>query len=66
MLEKKTTSNGRQPQNIKSGISQQPMSGSFQNFELKLRGPNWKYKWLEIKTTSNGRQPQNIKSGICQ
>ena len=33
----KTTSNGRRPQNIKSGISQQPLIGSYSNFKLKLR-----------------------------
>ena len=33
------------------------MSGSFSNFELKLMGPNRKYKGLAMKTTSNGRRP---------
>ena len=33
----KTTSNGRRPQNIKSGISQQPLIGSYSNFKLSLR-----------------------------
>ena len=40
MLETNMTSNGRRPQNIKSGISQQPPIGSFSNLKLKLRGPN--------------------------
>ena len=77
MLEMKTTSNGRRPQNIKSWISQQPLIGSSSNFKLKLRGPNQnqKYmKWrrppmeddLQWKTTSNGRRPPNIKSWISQ
>jgi hypothetical protein len=33
----KTTSDGRRPQNIKSGISQEPMPGSYSNIKLKLR-----------------------------
>ena len=33
----KTTSYGRQPQTIKSVISQQPLIGSFSNFKLKVR-----------------------------
>ena len=61
----KTTSNGRWPQNIKSGISQQPLIEPFSNFNLKFRGPNWKKKLLEMKTISNRRRPQ-IKSGISQ
>ena len=32
----KMTFNGRQPQNIDCGISQQPMIGSCSNFKLKL------------------------------
>ena len=47
------TSIGRRPQNIKSGISKQPLIGSFLNFEFKLRWPN--QNGIEIKTTSNGR-----------
>jgi hypothetical protein len=35
-LQWKTTLNGRWPQNIKSGISQQPLIGSSSNFKLKL------------------------------
>jgi hypothetical protein len=66
MLEMKTTSNGRRPQNIKSWISQQPLIGSSSNLKLKLRGPNKNIKLLEMKTTSNGRRPQNIKSWIPQ
>ena len=38
----KTTSDGRQPQNIKNGISQQPLIRSFSNVNLKLRGANRK------------------------
>jgi hypothetical protein len=33
----KMTSHGRGPQNIESGISQQPLTGSYSNFKLKLR-----------------------------
>ena len=33
----KTTSNGRQPQNINSGISQQPQFGLNSNIKLQLR-----------------------------
>ena len=40
MLDMKTTSNGRRPQNIKSWISQQPLIRSSSNFKLKLRRPN--------------------------
>ena len=47
MLEMKTTSNGRRPQNIKSWISQQPLIGSSSNFKLKLRGPNKNIKCLK-------------------
>jgi hypothetical protein len=36
----KMTFNGRQPQNIKSGISQQPFIGSYLNLKLYLRRPN--------------------------
>ena len=34
----KNCSNGRQPQNIKSGISQQPLIRSYLNFKLELGG----------------------------
>ena len=40
MLQLKTTSNGRWPQNIKNWISQQPIIGSSSNLKHKLRGPN--------------------------
>ena len=61
-LQWKTTLNGRWPQNIKSGISQQPLIGSSSNFKLKLRGQNkiknaWYEDDLQWKTTSNGRRP---------
>ena len=64
MLEMKTTSNGRLPQNIKSWISQHPLIGSSSNFILKLRGPNQKWILLEIKKISNGRQSLNKKVAI--
>jgi hypothetical protein len=60
----KTTSDGRQHQNMKSGISQQPVLGFSSNFKHKFRGPNQNKIWLEMKTTSNVRRPQNIKSEI--
>ena len=56
-----TTSNGRQPQNIKSGISQQQLIGTSSNFKLKLMGPNQHWILLEMKTICNGRWTQNIK-----
>jgi hypothetical protein len=63
-LEMKTTSDGRQHQNIKSEISQQPLLGYSSNFELKIRGPNQNKIWLEMKMTSIVRRRQNIKSEI--
>jgi hypothetical protein len=62
----KMTSIGRRPQNIKSGMSQKPLIGSYSNFKLKLRWPNYIFKILKMKATSNGRRPQNIKSRISQ
>ena len=53
----------RQPQNSKSGISQQQLIGSCSNFKLKLR---WLNNIWQMKTTSNGRWPQNIKNQIVQ
>ena len=47
MFETKTTTNGRQPQNIKSWISQQPLIWSSSNFKLKLREPNQNHKCLK-------------------
>jgi hypothetical protein len=58
------TTNRRRPKNLKSGIYQQPLVGSYSNFkmkllgsneddlQLKLRGPNKNKKMLEMKTTS--------------
>ena len=71
------TSNGRQPENIKSYFSQQALVRSSSNFNLKLGRPNqnqWKttsrdqtkIKMLEMKTTSNGSRPQNIQSWLSQ
>ena len=37
LLQMITTSNGRRPQNIKSGITQQPLIGSHSDFKLKLK-----------------------------
>jgi hypothetical protein len=58
----KTTTNGRRPQSIKSGISQQIMIGSFSNFKIESkqcliwRRPSMEDD-LQWKTTSNGRRP---------
>ena len=46
-LQKKKTSKGRQPQNIKNHIPQQPLIGSSSNFELKLRVQNQNQKCLK-------------------
>ena len=54
----KMTSNGRQPQNIKNGISQQPLIGSNSNLKLMLRGSNQNGRLLAMETTSHGRQHQ--------
>ena len=51
----------RWPQNIRSGISQQPLFGSSWNVNHKLRAPNQNWILLWMKMTSNGRRPQNIK-----
>ena len=61
-------SNGRQPQTIKSGISQQQLIGSSSSLKLKLRGANQnlEFKILQLQITSNGRQPDNTKSGISE
>jgi hypothetical protein len=40
IVEMKTTSNGRRPQNSKRRISQQPLNRSSSNFILKLGGQN--------------------------
>ena len=44
-------------QNIKSGISQQPLLGFSSNFKLELRGQKQYNMWLDMKTTCNGRLP---------
>ena len=48
----------RRPQNIKKGISPQPLIESYSYLKLKLRWPNHILQILKMKTTSNGRQPQ--------
>jgi hypothetical protein len=58
LLEMNKTSNGRRPQNIDSGISQQPLIGSSSNLKLKLWGLNKKEKLIVIKTALNGRRPK--------
>ena len=47
-------------QNIKSGISHQPILGSYSNFKLMLSWPNNIFEILKMKMTSNGRRPQDI------
>ena len=39
MLQLKTTFDGRRPQNIKTGISEQPLTRSYKNFKLKHGWP---------------------------
>ena len=56
----------RRHQNIKSGISQQPLIGSYLNFERKLRLPNYILQKLKTKTTCDGRRSQTNKSEISQ
>jgi hypothetical protein len=55
----KTATNGRWPQNMKSGISQQPLAGSYSNFILKQDKTECtkvsNEDDLQRKTTSNGR-----------
>jgi hypothetical protein len=53
----KMTFHGRQPQKIKSGISQQPLIGSSSNFKLKLKGRYQILKLHDMKTAFHGRQP---------
>ena len=38
----KTTSDGRRPQNIKSGLSQQPLIGSYSNINQTLAYKSFK------------------------
>jgi hypothetical protein len=66
MFQMKMTSNGRWPQNIISGIYQQPLVGPYLNLKLKLMWANTILRMLQIKLNCNRRQPQNIKSGISQ
>ena len=66
MFQMKMTSNGRWPQNIKSGIYQQPLVGPYLNLKLKLMWANTILRMLQIKMNCNRRRPQNIKSGISQ
>ena len=61
MLQMKTTSNRRGPQNISCVISQRPL---LRNSKLKLIGPSQVLQMLQMKTTSNTRQPQYEKCGI--
>ena len=52
------TSGGRWLKTIKSGISQQPLIGSFSNLKPKLCGINQNWELLVSKTTHNGRRAQ--------
>jgi hypothetical protein len=49
--------NKRQPQNIDSGISQQPLIGSCSNVKLKLIWPNQSLQMLKTMMSSHGRRP---------
>ena len=51
----KTTSNGRQLQNIKSGIFQQPLIESSSNCKRKMKGPNQNWILLEMKMEGGNR-----------
>ena len=46
------------PQNIKSGIFQQPLAGSYANLKLKIMGVNQRVQKCQMKMTSNGRRPK--------
>ena len=48
------TSNGRWPQNIESGISQQPLGRSYPNLKLMLGGPNQTLQILQMNMTIVG------------
>ena len=52
----KTTSNVRQPKNIKSGIAPQPLIGSYFHFKLKMKktsmGFNWQNRPNQIDPTA--------------
>ena len=62
----KTTSSRSQPQNFKSGISQQTLFRSSLDLKLTLRKRNQNWRLLKMKTASNGRRPPNIKSGTSK
>jgi hypothetical protein len=62
MLEMKTTSNARIPQNIKRLNISATTDRIFLKIETQVWGTKEKYQLLEMKTTSIGRRPQNIKS----
>ena len=53
----KTTSSGRRPQNMESGISQQPLVRSYSNLKLELIWSNQSVQRYQMKMTSNGRWP---------
>ena len=57
----KTTFIGSHPQNIKSGISEQPHIVSYSNVKHKLRWPNHILQILKIETTSNRRVESKYK-----
>ena len=62
ILKMKSSSNGRWPQNIKSGISQQLLIGSYSNFKLQLRWPNHILKILKIRQPQVERWPQSMQN----
>jgi hypothetical protein len=45
----KMTRNGRRPQNIERGISQQPLIESSSKFKLRLWGPNKNWNFLKLR-----------------
>ena len=53
---------GRLPQNIKSGLSQQPLIGSYSNFKLRLRRPKQSVQIFQWRQSPI----EHIKSGISQ
>ena len=61
------TFNGRLPKNIKRGIFQQPLIGSYSNFKLKLRRPHHILKNLKMKTMEDDlRGKMTSKCAECE
>jgi hypothetical protein len=49
-----------------SGVSQQPLVGSYPNFKLMLIGQLQSVQKSQMKTSYNGRRHQNLKIAISQ